>query len=106
MNQPTIGGYPAARKTRVTDRFVRYPYPKTMGTANTREFKDRFAKAVIIKNGEGFNLEKEAKIINPHKMEVKTTAKDNFKPFTPEVKEKKLKKYVDEQKPILGASAY
>lgn len=106
MNSTTIGGYAGGRKTRVTDRFVRYPYPKTMGTGYTRDFKDRLAKAVVMKNGEGFNLEKEAKIINPHKMDLKTTAKDNFKPFTPEVKEKKLRKYVDEGKPILGASAY
>ena len=106
MNSTTIGGYQGGRKTRVTDRFVRYPYPKTMGTGYTRDFKDRLAKAVVMKNGEGFNLEKEAKIINPHKMDLKTTAKDNFKPFTPEVKEKKLRKYVDEGKPILGTSAY
>jgi len=31
---------------------------------------------------EAFNLEKEHKIINPHKMELKTTARVDFQPFS------------------------
>ena len=79
-------GYEGARKTRVTDRFVRYPYPKTLGSGYQRDFKDRYKHAVVLKNGEAFNLEKEAKIINPHKMASSTTAKDAFKGFETEVK--------------------
>ena len=26
----TVGGYSGGRKTRCTDKFVRYPYPKTL----------------------------------------------------------------------------
>ena len=41
---------------------------------------------------DAFNLEKETKIINPHKMDSGTTAAANFQPFVPEVKFKKVKK--------------
>lgn len=34
-----------------------------------------------MKNGEAFNLEKEAKIINPHKMDLNTTTHNTFKNF-------------------------
>jgi hypothetical protein len=53
-----------------------------------------------------FNLEKEAKIINPHKMDMKTTTKDTFKFFAVEPKKKELRKYDDEGKPILAQSSY
>lgn len=82
----TMQSYEGARKTRVTDRFVRYPYPKTLGSGYQRDFKDRYKHAVVVKNGEGFNLEKEAKIINPHKMSLTTTAKDTYKNFEAPIK--------------------
>ena len=70
----TITGYPGGRKTRVTDKFVRYPYPKTLVSGYQKDFGDKLKKTLVVKNGESFNLEKEAKIINPHKMDLATTA--------------------------------
>jgi hypothetical protein len=55
-----------------------------------------------MKPKEAFNLEKEAKIINPHMMETSTTNKNNFKNFTCEPKKKKLRVADNEHKPILG----
>lgn len=48
IHKTTIGGYAGGKKTRVTDRFVRYPYPKTMGTTQQRAFKDRNHRAVTL----------------------------------------------------------
>ena len=55
-----------------------------------------------MKPKEAFNLEKEAKIINPHMMETSTTNKNNFKTFKCEPKKKKLRVADIEDKPILG----
>jgi hypothetical protein len=98
----TQTNYEGTKKTRVTDRFVRYPYPKTLGTANQRDFKDRTKYAVVTKPNEGFNLEKETKLINPHKMTGTTTAKDAYKNFEAPIKYKKVREYINEGKPILG----
>jgi hypothetical protein len=49
------------KKTRCSDRFVRYPYPKQMVSA----YKVHYPKKNIQKF-EVFNLEKETRIINPH----------------------------------------
>lgn len=69
-------GYEGGKKTRCTDRFVRYPYPKQMYT-NYKVHYPR--KESLAKNHkEAFNLEKETKIINPHPMELKTTFKEVF----------------------------
>ena len=32
VQSATIGGYQGGRKTRCTDKFVRYPYPKTLSS--------------------------------------------------------------------------
>ena len=66
VNSNTIGGYAGGRKTRCTDKFVRYPYPSHMNSYYRKEFKDKINNTIILKKGEAFNLEKEAKIINPH----------------------------------------
>lgn len=64
-------GYEGGKKTRCTDRFVRYPYPKQMYSAYKVHYpkKESLAK----NHKEAFNLEKESKIINPHHMDLKTT---------------------------------
>lgn len=59
-----------------------------------------------MKNGEAFNLEKEAKIINPHKMDLGTTSQKTYKNFQVIPKKKALKQVDDLKKPILGESAY
>jgi len=45
----------------------------------------------VLKKGEGFNLEKEAKIINPHKMDLDTTNHATFKNFKLKPKEKAVR---------------
>ena len=102
MMGTTIGGYTGGRRTRVTDKFVRYPYPKTLGSGYQKDFKDKLKSTVVLKNGEAFNLEKEAKIINPHPMELATTNGKTFKSFEVKPKQKVFKKYNDEGKPILA----
>lgn len=44
-----------------------------------------------MKNGEAFNLEKEAKIINPHKMDLGTTSQKTYKDFKVIPKKKQLR---------------
>lgn len=58
---------------------MRYPYPKTLCTVQQKEYKDKLKKTEVIKNGDAFNLEKEAKIINPHHMSLATTTGTTFK---------------------------
>jgi hypothetical protein len=60
----------------------------------------------VLKKGEAFNLEKESKIINPHKMDTGTTSNNTYKNFKVEPKEKLVKRADTEKKPIIGASAY
>ena len=81
VHNTTIGGYTGGRRTRCTDKFVRYPYPKTLSSGYQKDFGDKLKKAIVIKNGEGFNLEKEAKIINPHRMDMGTTNANAYKNF-------------------------
>lgn len=67
---------------RIIDRFVKYPYPSNIITNYKKDFtkgKQEGLGDPTVK--EAFNLEKEHKIINPHKMDMKTTAKVDFKPF-------------------------
>lgn len=73
-----IASYRQHGKRKITDRFVKYPYPKQMGTTYTKEIKKVQTPR---KRDEAFNLEKEHKIINPHKMELRTTAKVDYQPF-------------------------
>lgn len=77
----TIQGYQGGRKTRCTDKFVRYPYPTTLASGYQKDFGDKLKKTHVLKNGESFNLEKEAKIINPHKMDMGTTTAQTYKNF-------------------------
>ena len=66
-----IGYHLDGRKTRCYDRFVRYPYPSKANSYYQKEFQRKGAFAKDHKRA--FNLEKEAKIINPHKMDLQTT---------------------------------
>ncbi len=67
------------KKTRCTDRFVRYPYPKLYSNYKQNFNKELLKQAHIIDHKEVFNLEKETRINNPHKLESKTTMKDVYK---------------------------
>ena len=48
-----------------------------MASGYQKDFADKLKKTVVLKNGESFNLEKESKIINPHKMDMGTTSGSN-----------------------------
>jgi hypothetical protein len=91
LHSNTIGGYNGGRKTRVTDKFVRYPYPKSLLSGYQKDFKDKLRSTIVMKNGEAFNLEKEAKIINPHKMDLGTTSQKTYKNFQVIPKKKQLR---------------
>jgi len=73
-------GYEGARKTRCTDRFVRYPYPKLYSNYK-QNYSKKLKDARVQSHKQAFNLEKESKIINPHRMEKSTTNADTFKKF-------------------------
>jgi len=68
FEQLPTGYHLEGRRTRCYDRFVRYPYPSMAVSNYQKEFarKDAFAK----NHKNAFNLEKESKIINPHKMDL------------------------------------
>ena len=73
-----------------------------MASGYQKDFGDKLKKTVVVKNGEAFNLEKEAKIINPHKMDVGTTSGNTYKNFKVIPKKNQRKGYDDEGKPILA----
>ena len=74
--QLPTGYHKDGKKTRCVDRFVRYPYPSMCFSYYKKEFTKKNMNAKDHK--EAFNLEKESKIINPHKMESNTTMKDYY----------------------------
>jgi hypothetical protein len=62
---------------------VKYPYPTNIITNYRKDFSDGNPARVDVEcRKEAFNLEKEHKIINPHQMDMKTTTRVDFKPFT------------------------
>mmetsp|Transcript_12894 Transcript_12894/g.17342 ORF Transcript_12894/g.17342 Transcript_12894/m.17342 type:complete len:138 (+) Transcript_12894:197-610(+) len=68
-------GYHGSRQTRCVDRFVRYPYPKTLFSNYRQNYHNKLKETNVKNHKQAFNLEKEAKIINPHAMDLKTTHK-------------------------------
>jgi hypothetical protein len=69
---------------RITDRFVKYPYPNNIITNYKKDYHKGNCENVkdLEHRKMAFNLEKEHKIINPHKMELKTTTRIDFQPFS------------------------
>lgn len=72
-------GYQGSRQTRCVDRFVRYPYPKTLFSNYRQNYHGKLTQTEIKSHKQAFNLEKESKIINPHKMDLGTTNKTKYK---------------------------
>ena len=70
-------GYGAGKNTRCSDRFVKYPYPAHMNSAYNKQYIQKPSLAKPHKDA--FNLEKEAKIINPHHMDLQTITKQDYK---------------------------
>lgn len=57
------------------DNFPQFKYPKKIGTIYQKEI---YQKGHKMERPEPFNVEKEHKIINPHKMELLTTNNVSF----------------------------
>ena len=99
-------GYQGARMTRCTDRFVRYPYPKTLYSNYRENYYGKIKRTDVRNHKEAFNLEKEAKIINPHKMDLQTTNKDKYRGEKGERAAPKVKEIIETAKPIQQSSSY
>ena len=54
----------------------------------------------MVKKGEAFNLEKESKIINLHRMQLGTNSGETYKNFKVGPRHKEVKKADDDKKPI------
>jgi hypothetical protein len=98
-------GYEGVRDTRCTDRFVRYPYPKLFSNYK-QNFPNKYAQSEFKDHKKAFNLEKESKIINPHKMDLHTTTGDTFKGRKGQAAQQMERRVVEEHKPIAAMSSY
>lgn len=101
-----MSGGSQARKTRCSDRFVKYPYPKSLITNYQKEYYEKKGKGLTVPSKEAFNIEKEHKIINPHKMEFATTNKSSFQPFVVEPAKKVDRKVKQNDAPCQQKSSY
>ena len=99
MSQTIGGGYQGTRVTRCTDKFVRYPYPKRMQSTYQETQKDFLRNTLVVKKGDAFNLEKEAKIINPHRVDTTTINAKVYKQHILQPKEKIKRSAFVEYKP-------
>jgi hypothetical protein len=74
----------AKGQKRIIDRFVKYPYPSNIITNYKKDYAKSHPSAGLFDPSvkEAFNLEKEHKIINPHQMDLKTTTRVDFQPFS------------------------
>jgi len=54
---------------------VRYPYPPKLFSVYAEHNYNKLALTDVKNHKNAFNMEKETKIINPHKMELATTTK-------------------------------
>jgi hypothetical protein len=77
-----------------------------MGTNYKSDFYSKEGMAKSVRPKEAFNIEKEHKIINPHKMELTTTFNKYHKGFqvVPEAKSVERRTKIDI--PTMGASSY
>ena len=91
---------------RCTDRFVRYPYPKNVFSNYKQNYRDRITHTEIKNHKDAFNLEKEAKIINPHKMDLQTTNKNTYRGTKGKAAEPKHEIVNEAPKPIQHSSSY
>lgn len=95
-----------AKRKRCTDRFVKYPYPKAVTSNYKKDFYDKKTMMKEVRPKEAFNIEKEHKIINNHKMDLNTTAKDNFKDFKITQTRKSVDRVEKTVAPVMATSAY
>lgn len=71
-----------------------------------KDFDDKLGKTNVITKNDAFNLEKETKIINPHRMSMETTNSSTFQNFKVIPTKKDRPIYIDEGKPIVSSSSY
>ncbi|CDW73089.1 UNKNOWN [Stylonychia lemnae] len=107
----TSDGQPRKGQHRIIDRFVKYPYPNNIGTNYRKDFNKQNgadSNAVMDKEHrkQAFNLEKEHKIINPHQMDLKTTARVDFQPFAVVPQKISGQKGPQQNVPFLEGSIY
>ena len=81
IDSVTSGTGSAPKRNRCSDRFVKYPYPKNLISNYQKEYPSKHGTTHMISKEDAFNIEKEHKIINPHKMELSTTNKVAFQAF-------------------------
>ena len=87
---------------RHVDKFVRYPYPQMMGTQYQREHHTKPSYA----DKEAFNVEKEHKIINPHRMELRTTQRVDYQPFQVLHERKQVERPQSSKVPFQNTTSY
>ena len=94
------------RRTRCSDRFIKYPYPKMMISNYQKEYHPKSDQNQVIPPKETFNHEKEHKIINPHRMELSTTNKVSYQTFHVIPSKKEARKAEKSEAPCQQSSSY
>ena len=93
---------PGTGRNRIIDKTaVVYPYPRQIASTYKKDFESKLGG-----RGEVFNLEREHKIINPHKMELRTTSKSDYQPYQLEPKKKKVARPQSAKVPFQKTSSY
>ena len=79
---------------------MRYPYPKTLFSNYRQNYYGKLTQTDVKNHKQAFNLEKESKIINPHRMDLATTSKSKFKGEKGERANPKTREVIEPPKPI------
>lgn len=85
---------------------MRYPYPKTLFSNYRQNYHSKLGQTEVKNHKSAFNLEKETKIINPHKMDLETTNKTKYRGQKGERPQPKVADIVEPPKPIQQTSSY
>lgn len=85
---------------------MRYPYPKTLFSNYRQNYYQKLPNTNVKSHKEAFNLEKESKIINPHKMDLSTTNKSKYQGKKGERAQPKTQEILETAKPIQQTSSY
>jgi len=94
------------RRNRCSDRFVKYPYPKNVVSNYQKEYHPKMGQAHILSEKDAFNIEKEHKIINPHRMDLSTTNGTYYKGFQVKPLSKEQKAVQQSDAPCQQRSQY
>jgi hypothetical protein len=99
-------GRPGRRQ--IVDRVVKYKYPPQVGTNYQKDYAkyNSIKTAGAFSKADNFNVEKEHKIINPHKVEKLTINRIDYQPFNIQPREPKKYKAPAPKKYAPMKSAY